>query len=158
MDCTMFVTACSFDPGSQGSSEHGMADFTPVAPGWSAQFDSAPAISWGVFLGVYQAEFGAGGSFIIDAPGAMQLLGTLTSGVAFSFLNGSAETVASFQGYWNDGLYADGIIVGDALDGMGISVSLTVTTYTPEPGSFLLFGSALAGLAGKFRRSRDRDT
>ncbi len=145
---------CSFDPGSQGSPELGMADFSSVAPGWSAGFDSAPAISWGVILNEYIAEFGAGGSFTIDAPGGMQLTGMLTSGVAFGFPNGGAEAVAMFQGYWNNGMFADGIMIGDAIGNQGLDATLVVTTHTtPEPGGLLLFGSALAGLAGMSRRT-----
>ncbi len=152
MDCSSPSAACNFDPGSQGSPEQGMADFSPVAPGWSAAFDSGPAIAWGVIFGAYQAEFGMGGSFAIAAPGGMQLSGMLTSGVAFSFPSGDAVTVAWFQGYWSSGLYADGVMAWDSFD-VGANVTLDVTTYTPEPGSFLLFGSALAGLAGMLRRT-----
>jgi len=158
MDCTTVSTVstvCTFDLGSQGSPEQGMADFTPVAPGWSAGFASDPAFAWGVFFGAYLAEFGMGGSFTIDAPGGMQLTGMLTSGVAFSFPSGYAETVGWFHGYWNNGLYADGLMVGDALGSQGLSATLEVTTYTPEPASFFLFGSALAGLSGRFRRTLD---
>ena len=146
MDCSMFPADCAFDPGSLGSPEHGSADFTPVAPGWSATFDSDPAIAWGVIFGTYIAQFGAGGSFAIAAPGGMQLSGSLTSGVAFSFPAGYAETVAWFQGYWNNGLYADGVMVWDNFS-PGPPVTLEVTTYTPEASSFLLLGSGLAGLA-----------
>jgi len=149
----MPLAACNFDPGAQGSPEHGSADFSPVAPGWSAAFDSAPAIAWGVIFGEYIAEFGVGGSFTIDAPGGMHLSGMLTSGVAFSFPGGAAEEVAWFQGYWNNGLYADGLMVGDSLGADGSFATLVVTTYTPEPGSFLLFGSALAGLAAMYRKT-----
>ena len=152
MDCSMFSTVCSFDPGSQGSAEQGFADFSPVAPGWSASFDSGPAIAWGVILGAYQAEFGMGGSFAIAAPGGMQLSGTLTSGLAFSFPGGYEETVAWFQGYWNSGQYADGVMAWDNFDA-GNPVTLDVTTSTPEPSSFLLFGSAFAGLVGMLRRA-----
>jgi hypothetical protein len=35
----------------------------------------------------------------------------------------------------------------------GAPVTLDVTTSTPEPDSFLLFGSALAGFAGVLRRN-----
>jgi hypothetical protein len=153
MDCTSFSTVCTFDPGSQGSPEHGLADFTPVAPGWSAGFDSDPAIAWGFIFDTYQAEFGMGGSFTINAPGGMQLSGMLTSGVAFSFPSGFAETVAWFHGYWNNGLSADGLMVGDSLGTAGLSATLEVTTSTPEPASFFLFGSGLAGLSGMFRRT-----
>jgi|HubBroStandDraft_4_1064222.scaffolds.fasta_scaffold47209_2 hypothetical protein len=152
MDCSGPPAPCNWDPGSQGSPEHGIADFSPVAPGWSATFDSGPAIAWGVIFGAYQAEFGMGGSFAIAAPGGMQLSGMLTSGVAFSFPGGYEVTVAWFQGYWNSGLYADGVMTWENLDA-GAPVTLDVTTYTPEPGSFLLFGSALAGLAGMLRRT-----
>ena len=153
MDCTTPMAVCNFDPGSLGSAEHGMADFRPVAPGWSAAFDSAPAIAWGVIFGEYMAEFGVGGSFTIDAPGSMHLSGMLTSGVAFSFPGGAAEVVGWFQGSWNNGLSADGMMIWNALGDGESSASLTVTTHTPEPGSFLLFGSALAGLAARFRRT-----
>ena len=150
MDCSNSPAVCSFDPGSMGSAEQGMADFNSVAPGWSAAFDSAPAISWGSISGTYQADFGMGGWFDITAPGGMQLSGTVTSGVAFRFPTGYAEAVASFQGYWNDGLFADGVITWDNFD-PGAPVMLQVTTYTPEPGSFLLFGTVFAGLAGMRR-------
>jgi hypothetical protein len=153
MDCSTSPGACSFDPGSQGSPELGMADFSSVAPGWSASFDSAPAISWGVILDEYIADFGMGGSFTIDAPGGMQLTGMLTSGVAFLFPGGNAEAVAAFQGYWNNGMFADGVMIGDSIGNQGLDATLMVTTHTPEPGSFLLFGSAMAGLAGMFRRT-----
>ncbi len=154
MDCTPAATFCNFNPGSLGSPEQGMANFNPVAPGWSADFKSAPAISWGVFVGVYQAEFGPGGDFSIAAPDGMEFLGTLTSGIAFEFPVGFIQTVASFQGYWNNGLYANGVMVEDpfGLNGPFVTLSVT-TTATPEPGSFFLFGSALAGLAGIFRRT-----
>ena len=136
-----------------------MADFSSVAPGWSASFDSAPAIAWGVIFQEYIAEFGPGGFFDIAAPGGMQFLGMLTSGLALSFPDGTAETVGWFQGRWNNGYYADGVMVWDDFE-TGAPVTLTVTTYTPEPGSFLLLGSALAALAGKLRRtlrsSKDR--
>lgn len=143
MDCSTTPVFCNFNPGSQGSPEQGMADFRPVAPGWSAAFDSGPAIAWGVISGTYQAEFGMGGSFVIAAPSGMQLFGMLTSGVAFSFPGNSAETVAWFQGYWNNGLYADGVMVWENFDA-GAPVTLDVTTYTPEPGSFFLLAPALA--------------
>lgn len=152
MDCSMFSTMCAFETGGLGSPEHGLANFTPVAPGWSAAFDSGPAIAWGVIVGNYQAVFGMGGSFAIAAPGGMQLSGMLTSGVAFSFPGGYAEAVAWFQGYWNSGSYADGVMVWNNFD-TGAPVTLDVTTYTPEPGSFLLFGSALPALAGMLRRT-----
>ena len=154
MDCSVFTADCAFYPGSLGSPEQGSVDFTPVAPGWSATFNSDPAFAWGFILGSYIAEFGMGGSFAIAAPGGMQLSGTLTSGVAFSFPGGLAETVAWFQGYWNNGSYADGILVWNNFD-PGAPATLDVTTYTntPEPGSLLLFGSGLAGLAGMWRRT-----
>jgi hypothetical protein len=153
MDCTSVSTVCTFDPGSQGSPEHGLVDFTPVDPGWSATFNSDQAITWGYFFDAYQAEFGMGGSFTIDAPGGMQFSGVLTSGVAFSFLSGFASTAAWFQGYWNNGLYADGFMTGDAIGSYGLSATLAVTTYnTPEPSSIFLLGSALVGLSGTVRR------
>lgn len=152
MDCSMFPTACSFDPGSQGSSEQGLADFSPVAPGWSATFDSGPAIAWGVIFGAYQAEFGVGGSFAMTAPGGMQFSGMLTSGVAFSFPGPFAETVAWFEGNWNNGFNAEGVMVWNNFEA-GNPVILDVTTSTPEPNSLLLVGSAFAGLAGMLRRT-----
>jgi|SRR5580704_2036301 hypothetical protein len=152
MACLTPPAVCNFDPGSKGSPESGMADFSSVAPGWSASFHSASAISWGVIFGEYIAEFGPGGSFAIAAPGGMQLSGMLTSGLALSFPDGTAETVAWFQGRWNNGFYADGVMVWDDFE-TGAPVTLTVTTYTPEPGSFLLFGSAFAGLAATLRRT-----
>ena len=82
----------------------------------------------------------------------MQLAGTLTSGVAFSFQGGYAETVAWFHGYWNNGLYADGVMVWNNFDYGGAPVTLEVTTYTPEPGSIFLFGSGFAGLVGMLSR------
>jgi hypothetical protein len=151
MGCSTPPAVCNFDPGSQGSPEHGMADFSSVAPGWSATFDSSPAITWGIFFGEYIANFGPGGSFAITAPGGMQFSGVLTSGLALSFPNGSAETVAWFQGYWNSGLFANGVMDWNSFD-PGSPATLNVTTFTPEPGSFLLFGTALAGLAGARRR------
>ncbi len=60
MNCLMFSTVCTFDPGSRGSPEQGMADFTPVAPGWSATFYSDPAIAWGFIHRTYFAGFGGG--------------------------------------------------------------------------------------------------
>jgi hypothetical protein len=143
MDCSTTPAFCNFDPGDQGSPEQGMVDFSPVAPGWTAAFDSGPAIAWGVFFGAYQAEFGIGGSFTIAAPGGVQLSGTLTSGLAFSFPGGPyAETVAWFQGSWSNGLYADGVMDWESFDAAA-PVTLDVNTYTPEPGSFLLLASAL---------------
>lgn len=143
MDCSTMSALCNFNPGSQGSPEQGMANFSPVAPGWSASFDSAPAISWGVILDTYQAGFGTGGSFTLTAPGGMQLSGMLTSGVAFLFPRGTAETAAWFQGNWNNGLSANGVMVWDDFDA-GAPVTLNVTTYAPEPASFFLLASALA--------------
>jgi hypothetical protein len=153
MDCSTATAVCNFNPGSQGSPESGMADFSSVAPSWSASFDSSPAIAWGVIFQEYIAEFGPGGFFDITAPGGMQFSGTLTSGLALSFPDGSAETVAWFQGRWNNGLHAKGMMVWDDFE-PGAPVTLTVTTFTtPEPGSFLLFGSALVALAGTLRRT-----
>jgi hypothetical protein len=152
MDCSTLPAVCKFNSGNQGSPEQGMANFNSMAPGWSATFDSAPAISWGVILGTYQAEFGMGGAFAIVAPGGLQLSGVVTSGVAFRFPEGTAETAALFQGYWNDGMFATGDMVWNNFE-PGAPVTLDVTTYTPEPGSFLLFGSAFAVLAGIVRRT-----
>jgi hypothetical protein len=152
MDCSNVPAACNFDPGSQGSLESGMANFDSVAPGWSASFDSAPAISWGIILGEYIAEFGPGGFFDIAAPGGMQFSGMLTSGLALSFPDGTAETVAWFQGQWNNGLSATGVMSWDDFE-MGAPVTLTVTASTPEPGNFLLFASAFAALVGTLRRT-----
>ena len=61
MDCSVFMANCAFDPGDLGSPEQGLADFSPVAPGWSASFASGPAIAWGSIGGSYQAVFGGGG-------------------------------------------------------------------------------------------------
>jgi hypothetical protein len=152
MDCSKPPAVCNFDPGRQGSPESGMADFSSVAPGWSASFDSASAITWGFFFGEYIAEFGPGGSFAIAAPGGMQFSGMLTSGMALRFPDGSAQTVAWFQGHWNNGFFANGVMVWNDFEA-GAPVTLQVTTNTPEPGSFLLFGSALAGLGGVLRRT-----
>jgi hypothetical protein len=153
MDCSTAPAVCNFNPGSQGSPESGMADFSSVAPGWSASFNSAPAIAWGIIFQEYIAEFGPGGFFDITAPGGMQFSGMLTSGLALSFPDGTAETVAWFQGHWNNGFYANGVMVWDDFE-PGAPVTLTVTTYTtPEPGSFLLLGSALAGLAVRLQRT-----
>jgi hypothetical protein len=151
MDCSVFPADCAFDPGQLGSPEQGWADFTPMAPGWSATFDSDPAIAWGVIFGTYIAEFD-GGSFAIAAPGGMQLSGTLTSGVAFSFPGDFAETAAWFRGYWSNGLFANGVMVWDNFD-PGAAVTLDVTTYTPEPTSFFLLGSGFAGLAIRLKIS-----
>lgn len=152
VDCSAALASCNFDPGSQGSPEQGVADFSPVAPGWSATFDSGPAIAWGIIFGAYQAEFGTGGSFAIAAPGGLQLSGMLTSGVAFSFPGGYAETVAWFQGYWSNGLYADGMMVWQNFDA-GAPATLDVTTFTPEPGTIALLG---AGIVCGWRKWRSR--
>lgn len=152
MDCSVLQQVCNFDAGSRGSPEHGTADFVRIAPGWIATFDSDPAITWGIFFGEYIAEFGRGGAVSITEPGGLQFSGILTSGVAFRFPNGFEETVAWFQGRWSNGLYADGLMVGQVFDGDNSSAALVVNTYAPEPGSFFLFGSGLAGLAGMLRR------
>ena len=99
LDCSATSADCNFDPGTQGYPEHGMADFSPVAPGWSASFDSASAISMGHFFPNLRSRIWYRYFFCLKCTWRLQLLGMLTSGVAFSFPTGLAETVAWFRGH-----------------------------------------------------------
>jgi hypothetical protein len=68
----------------------------------------------------------------------------------------------SFKGYWSDGLFAEGgysgsteyacgwIICWGSLPG---DLNGSISTYTPELGSFLLFGPSLLGCAVLLRRN-----
>ena len=70
--------------------------------------------------------------------------------------------IFGFSGRWNNGWYSIGTFTGNlnwkiATGEFGYSGSyngniVTLTSTTPEPSSFLLFGSSLLGAAGMLRR------
>lgn len=151
MDCMVYSGHCNFNPGDLGSPEYGAADFSPVAPGWNASFSSMPAISWINDGTGYYAEFGSGGSIAINAPNGLHFTGTLTSGLAITLSPQIAETVAWFDGFWSSGQQAQGLIAWENINYPNSPVTLEVNTV-PEPSTFLLFGSAVAGCAGTFKR------
>ena len=151
LDCSATSADCNFDPGTQGYPEHGMADFSPVAPGWSASFDSASAISMGLFSRTYEAEFGTDTSFALNAPGGCNswvcshpaLLSASRPGLPKpSPGSGDTRPMGCTRTQCWPGTTS--IPAHRCLD---------VTTFTPGPGSFLLFGSALAALSVISRRT-----
>ena len=54
------------------------------------------------------------------------------------------------KGTWSNGWWTSGSVF--AIQSEGFSTNVSMTTYTPEPGSMVLFGSGIIGLAGVLRR------
>ena len=137
-----------------GTAAEGVADFDPVVP-WTFSFLTADPISWNYDQNnmIYTASFGQGGSVQMTGPGGVTFTGEVDSGSAFEVVNhaySNGETV-NFSGKWSNGLDLTGTASVFYSEGSGFGASLDVTT-APEPGSFVLLGSGIAGLWGICRR------
>jgi hypothetical protein len=112
---------------------------------------------------VYEADWSydyhAGGSFTLG-DGSDTFTGTFTSGYAVGFIEisgpeeGTLKLDMYFSGEWNTGLKQAGFMQLSEIQQDGGPTGSAVLNFgpAPEPGSFLLFGSGIVGLAGMLRR------
>ena len=145
------LSVCGVDPGNAGSPASGAADFTDLGyPYWSFSFLTGPADSWSQVGGSYSAGFSSG-SIDITGPFGLTFNGNLTHGDSQESLAGEHAGV-EFTGYWSNGLYGYGDAEVFITLGQGASADFDITTVAPEPGSLIMFGSGILGLAGMLRR------
>ena len=145
------LSVCGVDPGNTGSPASGEADFSDLGyPYWSFSFLTGPADSWSQVGGTYSAGFNSG-SISITGPYGLTFNGIVTQGDSRESLAGEHAGV-EFTGYWSNGLYGYGDADVFITLGQGASANFDITTVAPEPGSLIMFGSGILGLAGVLRR------
>jgi PEP-CTERM motif len=151
--CFGSVNPCTYFLGMEGSPGSGSLanDLNSLGtPGLSVSFVTGPALTWSDEGGQgYEASFGYGGSFQITLANGLNFNGVVTSGVDGTMGTLSGITV-SFFGQWSNGQYGFG------------STQLMETPYglvaqfneqpAPEPSTFAMFGTGLAGLWGLRRK------
>lgn len=156
MDCPPF--SCYVDPflgGIPGNYAVGSADFSAIGQPWSYNFQTGLPLSWTYdeFTGQYSAQFGVGGSFLMDGPDGLTFVGEVTSGDAWQGQGGVAFGVElSFFGQWSNGLYGYGTITDQYSDEFGPQATLNAGVV-PEPAGLTLLGTGVVGIWGWRRRS-----
>jgi PEP-CTERM motif len=140
---------CNADPGLLGSPAFGSANFSLIDEPWRFTTMTGYAASWRYVGDSYFAVFGYGGTFSMDGPLGLTFNGVVTSGFA-DYIPNSWEVRVNYFGQWSDGLYGDGI-ADLQIGGGGVESSADLQSQiVPEPGTIVLFASALLGVA--FRR------
>ncbi len=112
-----------------------------------------------VYVADWSYDYHAGGTFTLG-DGADTFTGTFTSGYAVGFIEisgpeeGRLTLDMYITGQWNTGLKQAGFIQLSEIqqDGGPIGTATLNLGPAPEPGSLLLFGSGIVGLAGMLRR------
>lgn len=135
----------------------GHIDFSYIGLPWTV---SVPFFGGGEYDDYYPRYYhlGRGGDVEITGPNGFTLSGFITSGWTI----GNADEVSfewahvNFWGEWNNGLYGYGsfdIQTWDFSHGeQPYEIGDLQTQIAPEPGSILLLGSSILGLAAVLRR------
>jgi len=149
--CTVF-SGGDFPPNPQPAT--GSADFQPAGMPWTFSFTTGNPLTWDWSDGNenYYATYGVGGSFSMTGPDGT-FAGVVTSGFSLEYSNTEVEAYVTYTGAWSDGKHASGsaeVLYEDDLS--SIETATLVMTTTPEPGSLVLFGSGVVGIAGLIRR------
>lgn len=150
MDCNS-GQFCFADPGFEGSPATANADFSLIGSPFSFSTTTGEAIQWVLNGQDYSATFGYGGVFQMAGPNGLTFLGVVTSGSA-EFVPDSWTVQVNYSGEWSNGVFATGeaeVQVGDG----GVFTDATLSSQvSPEPSTFLLFGSGVVGIFGLRKR------
>ena len=148
-------TLCMFDEGWGGGSASGYASFTQLALPWSYAFVTPSASWWCTNCPWwYDAQFDQGGTFTMTGPHGLTFNGIVSAGWTTHYGPGHDEIWLAFSGQWSNGLTAFGDVDEDWWSDpyFDVAAQLDATTIVPDPGSLMLLGSGVLGLAGVLRR------
>jgi len=152
------LNQCTYYLGQDGFAASGSGNFDANVLGTAQvayNFTTGLPLSWSDDGYSYFATFGLGGVFQMSLPGGLTFTGVVTSGSAAG--EGlTSEVQVYYSGQWSNGQFANGSVYEYEL-GYGQTQSLTeqigqsgqnrlAGQSTPEPSTFLLFGSAVLGV------------
>jgi hypothetical protein len=137
----------------------GNASFASLGLPWTFSFTTAPPISWNVWSPYwYDLQFGQGGVFNMTGPYGLTFAGIVESGNTHYLGMGHQQGLMNFSGHWSNGWDAMGSIswtytASPNVHSVGLQTHPTnpPVPAVPEPGTFVMFGSGIIGLAGVLR-------
>jgi PEP-CTERM motif len=146
-------------PASAASGNSGGWTFTatlPAAYQYSSQVQDCPNC---LFVATWSYDYHPGGAFTLS-DSTYTFTGIFTSGYGYGFAQESGPEQQDltldmyFTGEWNTGLKEAGFmqLVESGRDSLPTGTATMAFGPAPEPGSILLFGSGIVGLAGMLRR------
>ena len=155
MFCPPNFNICQVTPyeGMPGAPAAGHVNFGAIDQPWSFSFETADPLDWKCDWRCenYSANFGVGGTFMMDGPDGLTFLGEITSGTAWQNLDITWGASLSFSGEWSNGLSAYGNLLDSFTEQNGSYASLDVYT-APEPASLALVGGGILAVWGLRRR------
>jgi PEP-CTERM motif len=158
LDDVYGVVCCNLIPGYNTlkyDSGYGEIYFTeygmPDLAGGELSYDTLVLWSYVYSSGQFNGGLGYGSFVFGDSSYLFE--GTVTGGwTEGSFYGNYQEDYITFAGSWNDGAPAIGTYTGYYnVPGIGYQGYINVE-LTPEPGTMVLFGSAVVAIAGVLRR------
>jgi hypothetical protein len=142
---------CNGDPGLYGTPASANTNFSGIGQPWTFTLTTAQALSFFFYQDGYYATFGYGGSFLMTGPQGLTFTGVVVSGTAEA-VQSYVNIDVTYFGRWSNGLYADGTADLTYSDGGLSSDAQLKSQIAPEPSTFLLMGTGLAGMLGWGRR------
>jgi len=155
MFCPPTFVVCQVTPYQEvpGTPAAGHVNFGVIDQPWSFNFETGDPLDWKCdwHCEDYNANFGVGGTFMMDGPDGLTFLGEITSGTAWQNLDIASGALLSFSGKWSNGLSAYGNLLDSYTEQNGPYASLDVYT-APEPASLALMGGGVLAVWGLRRR------